>query len=709
MIDRTKDWARARMTPSTWQTLSTSWAQASRTARGIGVAARRWATIGSDSVTSMRSARVEPWRILFAASIVLLPTILLGLFGATSSLTLPVIVFLLAIGLSTYIADWVGGMTSLIVAFASLELVFTGQTWQINLFQEGGATGTLVTFTIAGIGLIAMFESVKYDRANAKLESAAMRAANTAINAVEIAAAQRPAGDEPAFIDVLDTIMTAMVRVNRASAGAIYLVDDARSTLIRAVAYGYDESEALATQDANEISMDEGFAGRVLAERRAITMTDVLNETNVDDVLANNPHVRAISGVPLIDPSENVVGVAWVGLYVPYRFGQTAIARLQALGHRTVAFMEAARLADAQDALLDRVQDNHRRLQSVIQTIPEAVMVTRPPHGQIVASNAAAQRMFNVRTDAYLTRSTVAQLRISGDMDASEFPIMRAMNAGDVVTGVELTVTLPDGQEVPVVASAAPLFADDGAVDAAVAIYQDVAPLKEAERLRDEFISVVSHELRSPLTPIRGFAQVVARDLEGLDGHEQHIAWLDTLQRHVDRMTRLVDDLLDVSRLRAGRLEIRETDVDLVTLCQTVVESRQATSPDHDVILATSCDHVPLHADGDRIIQVLDNLVGNAVKYTPQGLIRVDLEADEGNKHARVSVSDEGKGIPPFDREYLFTPFYRSRHANESAVPGLGLGLYICRELVLAHGGEISVEGIPEGGSRFVVDLPLTP
>ncbi|CAN0349334.1 unnamed protein product, partial [Phaeothamnion confervicola] len=289
----------------------------------------------------------------------------------------------------------------------------------------------------------------------------------------------------------------------------------------------------------------------------------------------------------------------------------------------------------------------------------------------------------------------------------ADLPVVKAIAESRVVTGVELSVTLPDGSRIPVVASAAPLYDEEGEVDVVVGVFQDVRPLKEAERLRDEFLSVVSHELRSPLTPIRGFAQIIGRDLANQEGHAHHVAWLATMQAQADRMTRLVDDLLDVSRLRSGRLTIRPTAVDLVTICRSVVDSRQAGTTDHTIVLDTELETLPASLDGDRIFQVIDNLVGNAIKYTEGGTITVALTEQPFIHRAIVTVTDEGEGIPEAERDALFTPFFRARSAAESAVPGLGLGLYICRELIEAHGGTIALDSAESGGSRFTIALPI--
>jgi hypothetical protein len=164
--------------------------------------------------------------------------------------------------------------------------------------------------------------------------------------------------------------------------------------------------------------------------------------------------------------------------------------------------------------------------------------------------------------------------------------------------------------------------------------------------------------------------------------------------------------LLDVSRLRAGRLTVHKAPEDLVEICRAIVESKKPTLTSHDVVLETELPSIIAEVDGDRIHQVIDNLVGNAIKYTDAGRITVHIGQGAPDGAIRIQVSDQGRGIAPRDRDALFTPFYRLRSAAESAVPGLGLGLYITRELVEAHDGTISIDEAPGGGARFTITLP---
>jgi len=704
-------WARARMAPETWNRLVRAAQTTSMSMQSSSESIRRWASIGSDQVTSMRDARVELWRLVFAAASIAVPLAIIGLLAPEVDPALVAPLLVVSVMLATYVADWVGGVTAILVAALLLDLLLLGERWSIDVWHSARDVMVLALFLLLAGSVAATVERLKYEQASARLDAAAMRAANTALNAVEIAAAQRPAGDNAAYVSVFENILTAMVRVNRASAGAIYLTDHASAALVQAVTYGGDRASDHSSSPTVELPFGDGFVGRVAQERRpiAISDTDTVMPEEIGDVMEVNPHVRSVLGVPLIGPEDRVVGVAWVGLYAPYKFAQTATARLEALAHRAVAFMESASIADAQEELLGQISDSHRRLQAVIQTMPEAVMVVRPPQGIIVASNAAAARMFRLPSTGNPFSMRIDQLRIVGDTPPDELPINRALTRGEVVTGVELAVYQPGGEPLPVIGSAAPLWADDGTIDAVVGVFQDVRPLKEAERMRDEFVSIVSHELRSPLTPIRGFAQVVARELAAEGGHEQHVAYLETLQRHADRMTRLVDDLLDVSRLRAGRLTIQRAPSDVVAIARRVVDSANASTATHTVRLESEWSSHTSDVDEDRIHQIVDNLVGNAIKYTDGGTITVAVGPSRREDwNLEISVTDEGKGIPETERAQLFSAFYRRKEASEGAMPGLGLGLFICAELAHAHGGTIEIEDAPTGGTRFVVLLEPT-
>jgi signal transduction histidine kinase len=225
---------------------------------------------------------------------------------------------------------------------------------------------------------------------------------------------------------------------------------------------------------------------------------------------------------------------------------------------------------------------------------------------------------------------------------------------------------------------------------------------QEALQVKDQFLSIVSHELRTPLTTIKGYAQMLRRKL---DGDPQGERFTDNIDAQVSRLSRLVDDLLDVTRFSRGAFELMPESMDLRPVLEEVVNRFRVVSPKHKLQLYLDRGSFEGTWDHDRLEQVMNNLVGNAIKYSPDGgAITVSTRHDNGN--VIVSVRDEGLGIPLEDQERLFERFYRGS-AEGQEVKGLGLGLFVTRRIVEAHGGTISVRSTPGEGSEFSFSLPL--
>ena len=217
------------------------------------------------------------------------------------------------------------------------------------------------------------------------------------------------------------------------------------------------------------------------------------------------------------------------------------------------------------------------------------------------------------------------------------------------------------------------------------------------------FLSSIAHDLRNPMTSLRAAAQLAVRQEDAPPEKQRERARL--MLRQVDRMNRLVEDLLDVSRIEAGRFELRKERRDLREVVRDTVQLYEETSPSHEIRASLPDEPVNVEHDPGRIAQVLGNLVGNAIKYSPAGgPVDVRLRAENGE--AVVEVEDRGLGIPENERESIFEPFRRSG-GERAAIPGVGLGLSVARRLVRAHGGEIEVESEEGAGSTFRVRLPL--
>ena len=226
--------------------------------------------------------------------------------------------------------------------------------------------------------------------------------------------------------------------------------------------------------------------------------------------------------------------------------------------------------------------------------------------------------------------------------------------------------------------------------------------LVELDRLKDEFVSSVSHELRTPLTSISGYVELLKEE----ESNDERRGYLSIVERNADRLLGLVSDLLFTARLQDGRLQLEREEVDLGELVAHAVDSARPRAAAAGVQLHLEAVRVPhIRGEGDRLAQLLDNLVSNAIKFTPAGGdVRVTLRVVAGM--IRLEVSDTGIGIPEADRERLFERFFRTQSALERQIQGTGLGLYISKAIVEAHGGRIGVHSQEGEGTSFVVEIP---
>ncbi|NTX60667.1 PAS domain-containing protein [Myxococcus sp. CA051A] len=233
--------------------------------------------------------------------------------------------------------------------------------------------------------------------------------------------------------------------------------------------------------------------------------------------------------------------------------------------------------------------------------------------------------------------------------------------------------------------------------------------LKEAQEaisVRDDFLSIAAHELKTPLTPLKLHLQMMKQQASA--GHAPKPHHVDKALAQVTRLSVLIHDLLDATRIEAGRLELRRGPVELQALASEVLAEVRPLGPQHTLEYEAPPEPLVVKGDRGRLAQVLTNLLENAFKYSPSGgVVRLTLERD--GAEARMAVKDSGIGIPEDQREHLFQRFFRARNAPISGFGGLGLGLYICRDIVERHGGHLEVDTEVGKGSTFRVTLPLEP
>jgi PAS domain S-box-containing protein len=354
-------------------------------------------------------------------------------------------------------------------------------------------------------------------------------------------------------------------------------------------------------------------------------------------------------------------------------------------------------------------------LQTVFESMTDALLVYSRD-GQIVQMNSAARVIFGHDHDPEFQsrplgeRLTQMSLRDEEErlLPQERWPQTRVLR-GEVLTGaetVELSVRTVDGRDVPISVTGAPVRDHAGALVGAVCVARDVTSRRQLERQKDEFLGIASHELRTPLTSIKVLAQLIAETLAAspLDELERPA---QLMLQAISRMERLVGDLLDASRIHAGTLAMRPTACDLAAICRQQAEE-QAAATGRTLRLELPAEPLVIDADADRMGQVVANLLSNALKYSA-AVYPVSLRLQRTDGQALLAVTDHGPGIPEEARPQLFERFYRVPNIEvlSGSGVGIGLGLYITREMVQRHGGRIWLESEVGQGSTFIVALPL--
>jgi len=365
--------------------------------------------------------------------------------------------------------------------------------------------------------------------------------------------------------------------------------------------------------------------------------------------------------------------------------------------------MEIA-LREARDA----AELERKRLETVLKTIPSGVIVIEKPDGRVTYVNEQALQLYGMdpRGIEMARHSTAARLlKVDGSIYPPEgLPASRALLRGEVVHNEELMIEHPDGTRIIVAASAAPLFDRNGEVVAAVGAFDDITERKQLDQLKDEFIGLVSHEMRTPLTVVIGSIHTVLSEGDRLPPDEKQ-QLLEDAVLEAEELEHILENLLELSRYRAQRLTLRVEPVNIENIAWRVINELKKQCKQGFVVDVPEGLLSPL-ADPLRIERILYNLAHNATKYSPSDSeIRIFAKQDE--EHVVVGVCDQGVGISTADQARIFDAFERLDRSWDSERAGTGLGLVVCQRLVEAHGGRIWVESELLKGSTFFFTLPL--
>lgn len=393
---------------------------------------------------------------------------------------------------------------------------------------------------------------------------------------------------------------------------------------------------------------------------------------------------------------------------------------------------ERQRKAQAEQAAYAATSERLTFLQQVLNALPSSVYIVHGEDARLLLANSAVSRIWGADWKA---EQPMQEFLVTNDIEISDaqgrplalekLATLRAIQKGETTAQHQEIIRRADGTNLPILVNAVTLTAPQLWSNAqrssgpllpekepiALIVHQDVTALKEAEYLKDEFVGIAAHELRTPLAVLAGYADMLLT--QTARGHGAQLAdWqqeaLEEIKQATARLGALTEDLLDVTRLQAGRLLLQCAPGNVVTLVQRVAAQMQQTTARHQIEVCTAYPILVANIDIRRTEQVLTNLIGNAIKYSPQGgAIIINIKEESATRTLQISVQDTGIGIPRHQQAQIFGRFIRADNAVAWGISGTGLGLYLCHELVEQQGGRLWFESEEGEGSIFFVTLPL--
>ena len=371
-----------------------------------------------------------------------------------------------------------------------------------------------------------------------------------------------------------------------------------------------------------------------------------------------------------------------------------------------VLFASQAATAIANARTHRREQRARAHLEALVETSPVGVAVFDAKTGYLMTFNREARRIGEALGMTGNSPDELLAVLTSRLSDGREVTLDQLTNA-EMLRAEEVEVSVPDGRSIRMSINVTPICTGDGGIESVVVTMQDLAALEELERLRVEFLGMVSHELRAPLTSIKGATTTLLNTTRDLDRAElrQYYRIVDT---QADHMEGLIGDLLDAGRIESGTLSVDPEPMQVAALVEKARVTYQSAAARRTMRIDLPPDLPPVMADGRRIVQVLNNLFSNAARHSPE-FSPIHVSAVRDGIEIAISVIDEGRGIPPERLPHLFRKYADpGGRGGEREPAGFGLGLVICRGLVEAHGGRIRAEGAGPGlGTRFTFTLPV--
>jgi PAS domain S-box-containing protein len=523
---------------------------------------------------------------------------------------------------------------------------------------------------------------------------------------------------EPGLVPaILGKCAEALVKHLGAAYARIWILEPGDSVLRLAATAGIGTVSG--PLERTTLALGSWKIGRAALDQQPQFTDDLPNDPHFSDAeWAKREGMCSFAAYPMVVEGRSVGAIA---IFSRAPFSEPTLAAMQPVAAAVAQGIERRRAGEQRDRLLlaesearARAEAAERRLERIIEALPEGVIVA-DPDGHALLWNAAAITISgsidpSVNVQGY---SDMGVTYVDGrPWPSEETPLARAILRGETVQGEQMVLrNQRTGEPVPILASAAPIHDIGGKLLGGVTVFQDISAMKELEQQKDDFLSAAAHDLKTPLTSVKGLVQLLQRQLLKEPGAPATAAaTLANIDAAATKMAHLIDELLDVSRLEMKQdVDLLLRDVDLVRLVQRAIEEQQQGTQRHQVRLDSDLPVLVARCDPDRVERALPNLLSNAVKYSPAGgevVVGLTREEHGGRHWGAISVSDPGVGIPAADLPRIFDRFERGGNVR-GRIAGTGIGLAYVSEIARRHGGSVAVDSQEGRGSTFTFRLPL--
>ncbi len=501
------------------------------------------------------------------------------------------------------------------------------------------------------------------------------------------------------FEETLSSILALIVRMLRGDRGVITLFNH-QDKLLHSVKPAYK----LTDEQITDLRMrsDEGITGQTFCKGVPQLESEIDTETGKVLSRAGITGVKSLIAAPLKVKSQTL-GVIHVMSKNPHNFTNDDLRLFAILSSQAAVVVNSS-------YMYQEIEEEHKKDSALLSSIGEGVLACDQDQ-KIILLNSEGENILGFLEEETLGKSVKDMLKFTDKhefpLPEDKLPVNKVLSSGQPETLQEVYLSNRHGENFPAWVSCAAIRDSVDKVIGAIVVFRNISKDLEVEQMKRELVSIATHELRTPITGIKGYLDMILQGDTGRVNPETK-EMIEEVVKINQRLADLVDDLLNVGRIEEGRIQIKPVPMDLGKLVSEVIKELSIQAKDKGLELKSeignSDDKYKVKADPERVRQVLINLIGNAIKYTAAGKVEIALEKKEGKVFCHVK--DTGYGVSPEEQKKLFAKFYRVKTDKTRTITGTGLGLWITKKLVEMMGGEIRVSSVEGKGSDFCFSSP---